>query len=70
MLKAVWVKCPGMSDPFAHSMRDNCTSCAPFWEDVPTCPDCGGKLLKTGRAKCQKCKKYITVTGREDSENA
>lgn len=62
MKEAIWVDCPGMQEGrYAHSMRDHCSSCAPFWERVPTCPDCKRKLLKRGRTKCKHCKVFVMV---------
>ena len=59
---AVWRNCAGMADgAYAHSMRDYCSTCAPWWERIPTCPDCKGKLLKMGRTKCRRCKTWVFV---------
>lgn len=60
---AVWQDCPGLQDGrYAHSMRDNCWSCAPFWETYPTCPTHGRKLSDTGY--CRDCRKHYALSGR------
>lgn len=57
---ATYRDCPGMSDPYAHTMRDHCWTCAPFWERVPHCPDDGLRLTETGYCKC--CRKHFDLT--------
>jgi hypothetical protein len=62
--QARWVPCPGMSGPdgrFHHSMRDGCTSCAPFWEYIAFCPDHSKILTSTGY--CRDCKKHFALEG-------
>ena len=56
--RAIMVPCPGVTNEglFYHSMRDNCYSCAPFWEQYPTCPVHGTKL--SSGLFCRQCKKY------------
>ena len=44
MEKAVLVDCVGLANPREHMMRDNCWSCAPYWEHIPTCPRDGTTL--------------------------
>lgn len=63
MQEANWITCPGITNDGlrAHSMRDNCGTCAPFWEKIPMCPHCGGKLMKRGKTKCKKCAKFVNV---------
>lgn len=55
-LKAFWHVCPGLLNDgkFNHSMRDNCTSCAPFWEQYPVCPVCDKRL--NSELYCKHCK--------------
>ena len=71
-LVAVYVDCPGMSDPRAHMMRDHCSTCAPYWERIPTCPVDGVKLrertqMPAGEWKpetkgyCRTCKKHYLL---------
>ncbi len=58
---AVMVSCPGLQDGvYAHSMRDYCWSCAPFWEHIPTCTDGHGKLKTSGY--CRTCRKFYIIT--------
>jgi hypothetical protein len=68
MTQARWVDCPGMADPFEHTMRDHCWNCAPFWERIPVCPDCNRKLQKRGRTKCKHCKAWTFVGADERKE--
>ena len=69
---AIWVDCPGMSDPYAHAMRDYCSSCAPWWESIPTCPVHRTKLRQRTTAPrgrwtpdvtgyCRDCRKHYTL---------
>ena len=66
--KAVWVECPGVTNEgkAAHSMRDNCWSCAPYWEKYPTCPIHGQMILTTKTnnkiAWCHKCRKHYDIS--------
>ena len=72
MKNAVWVDCPGMTNPYEHTMRDHCSSCAPYWECFPTCP-IDGKMLRdrthspTGPWKpqttgyCRTCHKHYKL---------
>ena len=63
MQKAIWKVCPGVVNDglYAHSMRDHCTSCAPFWEKYPICQHCEKKLRKGGKTKCKNCAKFVMV---------
>mgnify|MGYP001572042502 FL=1 len=71
MGKAIYVDCPGMSNPREHTMRDHCWSCAPYWERIPTCPKHNTKLLQrqhqpvrwTPEVKgyCRECKKHYQL---------
>ena len=62
MKTAVWVDCPGLKEGRdAHYMRDFCSTCAPFWEKIPLCPDCRCKMKRYGRTKCKKCNKFVIV---------
>ena len=61
MPKAKWRDCAGMADPREHMMRDHCWNCAPFWERIPVCPNCGRKLEKTGKTKCRGCGTFVKV---------
>lgn len=66
-LKAVMVVCPGVTNEglFGHSMRDGCSSCAPFWEQYPVCPKvAGGKLSST--LWCAACKTHHSPGDRID----
>jgi hypothetical protein len=58
---AVMVDCPGLTNDgkLGHAMRDHCWSCAPFWEQIPTCPDGHGKL--TQRGYCRQCRKHFVL---------
>ncbi len=58
---AVMVDCPGVTNDgvYGHAMRDNCWSCAPFWEKIPTCPEDHGKLSPTGY--CKQCRKHFQI---------
>jgi predicted amidophosphoribosyltransferase len=63
MQKAIWKVCPGIVNDgvFGHQQRDACSSCGPFWEKYPSCPQCGGKLMKRGKTKCKKCAIFVQV---------
>ncbi len=77
MIEARMVKCPEYeTSPYEHSMRDNCWTCAPYWETIPVCPVHGGKLRQTttipgynntgeriGGTKgyCRVCKKHYHI---------
>lgn len=63
MKEAIWKVCPGIVNDgiHAHSQRDACSTCGPFWETYPSCPHCGGKLMKRGKTKCKKCAKFVQV---------
>lgn len=52
---ATYIDCPGITTDglYAHDMRDNCWSCAPFWARIPLCPVCQRKLTSTGY--CRGC---------------
>lgn len=67
--KAVWIKCNGEahSNPFI----DNCGVCLPYWENIPTCPTDGAKLVETSQANweagtrvgyCRACKKHFDMS--------
>lgn len=55
---ATMVPCPGVINEgvYGHYMRDGCSSCAPYWEQYPTCPTHQLKLKPTGW--CSACKKF------------
>lgn len=62
--KAVWVECAGVTNDgdYGHSMRDFCSSCAPYWAEFPICPTnhvLQTKLKESGY--CKKCKKFYDV---------
>lgn len=63
MEKAEWVWCPGVHESrVAHAMRDNCWSCAPWWEVYPVCPTHRLKLNETGYCKtCKRRYQYQTA---------
>ena len=58
---AVWVDCPGVTNEgrAAHSMRDACWNCDPWWERYPTCSRGHGKL--THRGFCRVCRRHYDV---------
>jgi len=58
---AVWKQCSDGESPQEHAMRDHCWNCAPWWENVPTCPDDGSKLQQSGY--CRKCRHYYRLDG-------
>ncbi len=59
---AVWKDCPGLAEgKYAHSMRDHCWNCAPWWERFPACPHCGRKLHWSGKTKCKGCNTFVMV---------
>lgn len=59
--KAKMLPCPGVVNDglFGHSMRDNCSSCAPYWEQYPACPICDRKLARS--MYCGNCRKYYAL---------
>ncbi len=61
MIKAIWEDCPGVVNDgvYGHSMRDFCSSCAPFWSRIPLCPTHRRKLNTSGF--CKSCKKYYDL---------
>jgi len=61
--KARWVRCPGVVNDgvYAHSMREHCWNCAPWWEKLAVCPDGHGKLSTTGW--CKKCRTHYRMDG-------
>lgn len=58
--QAVMEICAGVrNDGLAgHSMRDGCYSCAPFWEQFPTCPV--HKTQLTTKLYCKACRTHYT----------
>jgi hypothetical protein len=79
-----WRLCPGILNEGrqAHYMRDGCWSCAPHWETVPVCPECG-KMFRSLRytgdpygpgkreavdAYCKTCRKRYPVTEQPTTE--
>lgn len=58
---ATIIDCPGITNDgiVAHSRRDGCWSCAPFWEKVPVCPEHGNKLSLTGY--CRSCRGHYSL---------
>jgi len=63
---SVMVPCPGVTNDglAGHSMRDFCSSCAPHWEQYPTCPTHHRKLPSSGF--CSDCKKFYREPERLD----
>ena len=69
MLTAIWMTCAGVLNEGirGHSMRDNCGSCMPYWEQYPACPDCKvmlgrNKAAKSGdKRKCPTCNKFVKI---------
>lgn len=63
---AVMVVCPGVVNDglVGHSMRDNCYSCAPWWEQYPTCPI--HNTMLSNDLFCKQCKKYYAKPLRLD----
>lgn len=60
---AIWHPCPGVVNDgvYGHSLRDYCTSCAPFWEKLPVCPVDSERLLPSGF--CRKCRHFYSLEG-------
>ncbi len=61
--KAIIISCGDRVGQFEHSMRDNCYSCAPFWDLYPICPISKHKLSNSGF--CKACKKYFDISNRD-----
>lgn len=55
----VWWTCNG--DAHKNPFIDHCMVCLPYWEQVPTCHICGGKLTSgISYYRCPACKhKYM-----------
>ena len=74
---AKFVECAGIQAEgrYIHSMRDNCSSCAPYWESVPVCPTDNVKLRQTAtkydpnapvKGYCRTCRKHFDITEHHD----
>jgi predicted amidophosphoribosyltransferase len=64
--KAVWVKCPGEAHtPEVHGGMDHCSICMPWWDEYPTCPNCGHRL-SSSKGYCRTCQKYCDINRRYD----
>lgn len=63
---AIMVPCAGVVNDgvCGHSYRDSCYSCAPFWEQFPTCPTHNTKL--TTKMYCKECRKHYAPAARLD----
>jgi len=61
-IKAIYVDCAGVVNDgeSGHMMRDYCSSCAPFWARIPTCPINNKKL--TIKGFCSTCRKYYDIS--------
>ena len=71
---ATFIDCAGVvsEGTAGHAMRDNCWSCAPFWERVPLCPlsDAnGGHMDRTRKLTtngyCKACRKHFALFDHE-----
>lgn len=53
-----WIECTGEAHRISDGgAPDHCNVCAPHWEYIPVCPDCGSQLIDGERgARCPKCK--------------
>ena len=61
---AIIEKCSGhLADPFEHSMRDFCSTCAPYWINIKLCGHCKHKIKNCSTGYCAKCKKYSQMKG-------
>ena len=61
---ADWLLCPGVvCDGLAgHAMRDECWSCAPFWEVIPICSICTSPRMRLRESGwCGYCRRYYDV---------
>ena len=74
---AKFVDCPGLQEgKYAHSMRDGCWSCAPYWETIQVCPTDNVKLRQTEtnwtrydpkapvKGYCRTCRKHFDISNR------
>ena len=57
---ATIVHCTDRMTDYEHSMRDFCSTCAPYWDRVPICPTDRVKL-NSPSGYCRKCKKYFDL---------
>lgn len=66
---AIWKLCPGYdhTNPAAHSMRDFCWNCAPYWTMYPSCSRDGNMLERSGY--CKKCRKYSVIGKRPETSD-
>jgi len=67
-LKIIWIKCNG--EAHSNPWIDHCMVCLPYWEDIPTCSSCGGKLeinRQKRTAWCKQCKKHPMYVGIDGS---
>ncbi len=63
---ATIVRCTDRMTAYEHMMRDNCTTCAPYWDIVAICPTHRRKLnAQTGY--CKDCRKYLDMTPYEEA---
>ncbi len=62
-----WTKCTG--EAHKNPFIDHCYDCMPYWIWIPTCPECGLKLVTTARRnlRCRTCR--ITFYGWKDGEH-
>ncbi len=58
--KATWGVCASGITEGEHEYRDHCSTCAPFWWNVPRCPVHDYKLTTNGY--CRECKKHYDLT--------
>jgi len=59
-------RCTDHMSHYEHDMRDGCSTCAPYWDEVPMCPDCSTKLSEGASGKvftCRKCHKRFSWDG-------
>lgn len=43
-----------------HAYRDNCYTCAPWWDKYPICPTHKRKLTQAGY--CKECRHFYDIT--------
>jgi hypothetical protein len=72
---AKFVDCPGLQEGrYGHSMRDGCSSCAPYWETIPICPRDDKRLEPTpgatGKGYCRTCRRHFSTTPPGSAEEA
>ncbi len=70
MKKIKWVKCTGEAhNPEVGGMIDNCMACAPYWENIATCPVDGTKLINSWSNEKQEYTNYWCTSCRHHYSN-